>query len=198
MKLIKGYWWPDTDQQCHPVVPGQVQDLEHAIKYCDQFRTCIQAGGNVGIWPNYLLTYFEKIFTFEPDIDNFKCLKNNCTSKNIVARHAALADKPGSTGMEVDPKNVGAHRILGDGDIPVFTIDEFDFDNVDLIVLDIEGTEPQALEGAKKTIEKYKPVIMVEDKGLSEHYGVSKGWSHKFPGYKVVKEVHRDVILVPE
>jgi FkbM family methyltransferase len=42
------------------------------------------------------------------------------------------------------------------------TIDSFGFENVDLIKIDVEGTELFVLQGAVKTITQYLPVVQVE------------------------------------
>lgn len=40
--------------------------------------------------------------------------------------------------------------------------DKLNFQQVDFIKIDVEGNEMQTLRGAKKTIEKFKPILMVE------------------------------------
>lgn len=42
------------------------------------------------------------------------------------------------------------------------TIDSLNLDSCDVIHLDIEGYETNALRGAMKTIQKYKPLIVLE------------------------------------
>lgn len=51
-----------------------------------------------------------------------------------------------------------------EGVLPSRTVDSFKFENVSAIKLDLEGHEFEALQGAIKTITKWKPLIMVEDK----------------------------------
>jgi len=197
MKLIDGFWWPDADKHCHRAVLREVKDAERAIALCERTRTCIQAGGNVGVWANHLAKTFATVWTFEPDWENYQCLLRN-KGERVYAIMEALGDHAGAMGMKREPANVGAHRMHGPGQIPVSTIDFHGARDVDLIALDIEGMEPLALSGAAETIRRYRPVIMVEDKAISEHYGHPKGWSENFPGYRVAKRVHRDVILVPD
>ena len=74
MKKINGFYWPDHDRDCHPVVPNQLSDLDYALNYTKQNKVCIQAGGNVGVWPKKLSTIFDVVYTFEPDPENFNCL----------------------------------------------------------------------------------------------------------------------------
>ncbi len=197
MKRIDRLWWPDEDEHCHKVVPRQVRDADRAIALCQRTRTCIQAGGNVGVWANHLAETFQTVWTFEPDWENYQCLLKN-KAEGVYAIMEALGDHAGAMGMKREPKNAGAHRMFGPGQIPVNTIDFHGPREVDLIALDIEGMEQLALTGAAETIRKYRPVIMVEDKGISEHYGFRKGWSETFAGYRVASRIHRDVILIPD
>jgi hypothetical protein len=93
--------------------------------------------------------------------------------------------------------NIGGCYVDEGGKYSVSTIaiDDLYLTACDLIILDIEGSEPFALEGARATIDKFKPVIMVEDRGLK---GAKKDWSHSFPGYNPLRiRTHRDTILVP-
>lgn len=196
IELRNGLWWPASDKHCFSVVPGQVSDLDEAMPFVSGRSVCVQAGGNCGIWPTHLAGMFAEVWTIEANLENYLCLVRNVRG-NVKTIWAALGDKPGTSGMKVDPQNVGAHYLNGGGRIPVITIDELNLTACDLIVLDIEGMEPRALEGAKATIEKFKPVLMVEDKGLSEMFGTARGWSEAFPGYRIASRVHRDVVLVP-
>jgi hypothetical protein len=50
----------------------------------------------------------------------------------------------------------------GPGAIPVLSIDQLGLDNCDLIHLDIEGGEYDALMGAEQTIKQFRPLICLE------------------------------------
>jgi FkbM family methyltransferase len=126
-------------------------------------KLCIQAGGCLGMYPRLLSDIFHWVYTFEPDQHNFFCLAQNCQKDRIIKFQAALGAEPKRTGLNrLSEKNVGMHTIQDGDEFPVMTIDSFDYPTVDFIQLDIEGYEVEALNGAMKTIEKYKPVIMVE------------------------------------
>jgi FkbM family methyltransferase len=116
------------------------------------------------------LTYFfEVVFTFEPDPTNFYCLVNNCQKRNVVKLNLAL----GKNYAKIKPHivstvNFGMNKVESISEeekhyIPQIPLDSFGFDDLALIMLDIEGLEYEALQGAKNTIKKNKPVIIVEN-----------------------------------
>ena len=132
---------------------------------------------------------------------NFRCLCTNAPAENIFKFNAALGDVHRGVGLSLRPDNVGAHHVDGAGDIPTLLIDDLALQGCDLIYLDIEGYELPALRGAESTIERCKPVISIEDKGMSERYGIAKGEAEAWLGsrfnYRVAERVRRDVVLVP-
>ena len=46
--------------------------------------------------------------------------------------------------------------------VKVSTVDSYEFDDVDLIKIDVEGHEKSVIEGALKTIKKTQPILLVE------------------------------------
>lgn len=196
----RGLLWPADDRKCASYVFESIKDLERAYAYCRAFRVAVQAGGNCGVWPRALGNRFARVYTFEPCPVNFRCLAANAPAENIYKYNAALGDKNELVELARDATNVGAHYIAGqDGSIPTMRVDDLGLDHCDLIFLDIEGYELHAIRGARETIERHKPVIVAEDRGFSERYGVKSGQLEKELSslYKVVERPHYDVILVP-
>lgn len=160
----------------------------------------VQAGGNVGVWPRYLKEKFKTVYTFEPNPENFKYLCMNCPEYEIIKLNAALGERNQlihTTLTEKETNNIGAYQVGRGGFIPTFTIDQLNLESCDLIILDIEGYELRAIVGAEQTIDRFSPVIHLEDKGLSERYGVAKGdvLNHlKLKGYEVAESFNRDFI----
>lgn len=207
MMLKNGYWWPDDDKECWPRL-YEVADIQFALQYVKNRDTAVQAGGNCGQWPIALATEgFKSVYTFEPDPNNFECLLKNVAEKSrqevIHAYGVGLGAVPGGkASLTKWENNAGAHYITPDstdGDVNLVCIDELKLEACDLLILDIEGFEPFALRGAEETIKKFSPVIMFEEKGLSERYDCPKGTCERYLqqfGYKVKKAIHRDLIMV--
>lgn len=200
MKLIGDFWWPDHDEECHKVVPFEMDNLAAAMALTKGRSRAIQAGGNVGVWPKHLAKFFDEVITFEPDDDNFECLRLNVP--RVTAYNTALSDKREKVCVmspnRLHDKNCGAYQVFP-GDKEAMRIDDLGVD-VDLIYLDVEGYELFALKGAEETIKRCRPVIAFEDKALPYKYGVLLGDPEKYVislGYKVEKRVRRDVICTP-
>lgn len=206
---IKDGWLvPEVDTQCLPWVLNEVPKFDAVLKYVKNFDSCIQAGGNIGVFPKLLSKHFKNIYSYEPDPANFKALMANVASETVIAYPMALGEKQefGEV-LVLDPTNIGAHRMgFGRGTVKVNTIDYLHhfsgswYDDVGLIWLDIEGAELLALKGGVETIKSNKPVIVLEMAGHSQRfYNIPEddtyAWLHSL-GYEAVEHVQQDVIFV--
>jgi len=193
-----------------------VRDIENewknkgkqVVSLCKNKHTVVQAGGNLGIFPYYLSSYFEKVYTFEPVKKNFNCLiKNTKDIPNILKFEYGLGDKFASAKIEKEiPGNCGAIGLQysEENELSIIPLDSYSLDNLDLLWLDVEGFEVKALKGAKNSILKYKPVIVLENNGLIHEFpGDLKGskelrtWMKNTFNYKLHNRIMRDDIYVP-
>lgn len=199
-RIENGCLWPAGDIGAAAVLFNDAASINAVLPFCTGRDVAVQAGGNCGIWPRDLGRLFRLVYTFEPDPVNFRCLCANAPAENVVKFNAALGDAHETVGLALRPENVGAHRVAGQGDVPTLRIDDLGLATCDLIYLDVEGYEMRVIAGAVDTIRRCKPVIVVEDKGLSEHYGAPRGQVvlglQQF-GYRVAKRLHHDVVMVP-
>lgn len=171
----------------------------HWLKHIKKFDVCVQAGGNCGLFPSKLARFFGAVYTAEPDYENFLCLALNCPAPNVYAFRAGFGKTPGTIGLHKLPENAGGHWIEGDGDIPIIPIDSLNLPACDLLQLDIEGGEFNALLGAEKTIDKYRPTLIIEWKGHVIRYGQTNkemGDWIKAKGYRYEELVLRDRVWV--
>jgi FkbM family methyltransferase len=153
-------------------------DISALLPFIDGRACIVQAGGNVGVYPSALARSFLKVVTAEPDHANYECLRRNLEG-NVRIRHlnCAFGETAGSCEpVHLDETNCGAHLVeFGTGEVPVIRIDDLKLEACDAIWLDIEGSELLALKGAEATIERFSPVISVEDKGLNQAFGIADG-----------------------
>ncbi len=92
--------------------------------------------------------------------------------------------------------------MVAGGTIPVERIDDWRLENLGFLKLDIEGSEPAALEGAFLTIKNNRPIVLFEDKGFCARYGYGfeKGASQVILsslGYEHMARVGHDEIWGP-
>lgn len=168
--------WPERDIGTYGEVKpdgtgfGPIWDwyMSHKpiVESLERKRTCLQAGGALGMYPILLSRIFDAVITFEPSQESYDYLvKNTKNYQNIFTYNLALGSTDGHAELvQRSKENVGMNeiRVSESGQIKITTLDSFNFNNVDLIWLDIEGYELEALKGAEKTIKKFKPVIGVE------------------------------------
>lgn len=171
------------------------------IPFADR-KVVVQAGGCIGTHPMFLSPRFDKVYTFEPDPVNFRCMVHNLAGyDNVEMYRGALGDKAGFFEMHHVPKGIGSHYMTDrEGKTKVHRIDDLKLTRLDYLMLDVEGFEYPALQGGLETIKKCRPIIQVEDKGN----GKSKGRGHTIedilkllPEYKIFERVHYDQVLVP-
>lgn len=197
-----GWLWPKGDRFTWPTVKGELAEIPELVSLCQNKRVCVQAGGNGGLWPDHLAQLFDTVYTFEPDPINFRCLVHNVARDNVVFMQAALGEQASFIAMDrwCGPQNPGANRVQSGGHIPVLALDSLKLEDVDLLQLDIEGYELNALRGAEETIARCRPVICLELRNHSHHFGTNddsiRSWVRD-RGYELVKRVNYDEFWVP-
>lgn len=163
--------WPADDEKLFSIF-NHVADIDKWVHLCDERSVVVQAGGAIGLFPLRLSHLFEVVYTFEARAENYDCLVSNCVAPNVKAYNLALSDTHRRVSVTCDPPhthNYGAGYIVDDdAGVDTVRIDDFNLPACDLIFLDIEGAELEALRGAYRTIEKFHPLIVVEDKPMPQ------------------------------
>lgn len=201
---IGSYYWPERDKTAPLIVLRESAKIPLYLKHCQRRGVCIQAGGNCGVYAQILAHYFKQVFTFEPDLENWKCLNINVTAKNVTKSYAALGNAPGKVETwrtEKDAANYGATMVRSANEgVDIVRVDDLGLSGLDFFMLDVEGFELPALQGAKQTIIKFKPTIAVEIKGLGQHHGYTDNelmaWLTGI-SYNETTRIGRDVIFTP-
>lgn len=185
MFQIGPLFFPDREnhftQYGDSVEEYQQCDRDAAYAYVKRWRRALDIGANVGIFTRDFASRFDEVVAFEPMPETRECLALNVPA-NVRIEPFALADEAGVLEMYRTPSS-GASFIcnhpqvmIPEGarlksfnmrEVEVRTLDSFEFDAVDLMKLDIQGAEYAALIGARETIRRHRPVIMVEEKAFS-------------------------------
>lgn len=200
MKMVAGLWCPDVMHGPHAFLRRSTS-LPAQIALTRQHRTCVQAGGHIGIYPRILAAAFEYVHTFEPEAENFECLvRNTADDSNIYKTNGFLGANPDRRMLLKHSKSSGGHQTgpsNSDG-ILVMTIDEMGLTDLDAIFLDTEGFEGEILHGAFHTIRRCRPLLVLEENGKGKRYGYPIGELEAMMrpfGYRLVAREGEDIVL---
>tara|TARA_R100000988_G_C3962722_1_gene147088 strand:+ start:273 stop:917 length:645 start_codon:yes stop_codon:yes gene_type:complete len=210
MQLVDGFYIPDGDKPLHHNAPSVVNHdsalADCTLKLLEQqnskYRRMVDVGGNVGRWSRNFATHFKTITAFEPASYNIECFKKNCADfDNIELHEFGLYDSKIKGKLEVVvPEHLGSTRVVPDSDGPITlnTLDEFNYDDIDVLKIDVEGAELNVMNGAKNTINHCSPIIVIErcffNQG-SQGKQATDQWLRDF-GYTRKFKITRDCIYV--
>ncbi len=133
----------------------------------------IDGGANVGFYTLMMAAMVGesgKVIAFEPETSNLNCLRQNLSKYNYKAKIIAqpLWDKCERVTLHLNPLSPGCHSLspyysdsYANLEMEATTIDTWGLEP-NLIKLDIEGAEIQALTGGIKTIFKHRPYLICE------------------------------------
>lgn len=212
MKKYNELWFPDGDTETPPAVYNEWSQKGKIIcDYVKNKNVVVQAGGNAGLFPINLSSIFNVVHTFEPAPETYECFTENLKERpeinNINLYKAGLGSKTAKAIVNyLYRQNAGANTVEYDqnGDVSIITVDSLNLDDMNLLWLDIEGFEIEALKGSAETIMKYKPVIVLENKGLIAGFGGNIDGSQKVLdwmkvtfNYEKVERLMRDDIFLP-
>ncbi len=152
--------------------------MELGLEFCKDWEVCVSVGAHVGTWTVPLAAKFQEVLAFEPVPEHYECLERNTEGlDNVTLFKCGLAKINGKANWSNDPTrpgNTGSRYLkLNGGDIFIHPLDDLALDNVSFLKLDVEGCEPLVIDGARRTIKRCKPTILVEvKKGFEKRYGL--------------------------
>ena len=218
MKQHNGWWLPDDDSYFIKFVEKtsfkkngfQREHLEEAFKYVKNFKYAVDVGAHVGFWAKDMAEKFERVYCFEPCPKNLGCLVKNMEEyPNVSITHYALGDKARKCSINRDIArggNSGSEfiKVEDTGCIDMIALDDLELPGCDLLKIDVEGFEYAVLLGARKTIKKYNPVVIMEcnKKFARRRYGWSdfeaEGHLKRTFEYREVAHMRPDKIFVSD
>ena len=210
-----GWWLPGKDTYFARFLEGdggkkngfQREHLYEALKYVENFGTAVDIGAHVGFWAWDMGHRFKHVHCFEPAPDCYECLVKNLEEyPNAITYNVAVGDRDGECELIDDPRriqkagaNTGARYVNPTGrGTKMIKIDDLNLEACDFLKVDVEGFEYQVLLGARRTIARFRPVIIMEtSKRFASRFGVSNHAAVNF-----LKDKKRDyelkVIMRPD
>ena len=137
----------------------------------------LDVGANIGCTSLLFSDLGQQVVAFEPLPRTFELLEKNvglAQKNNITTLPFALGDENGSAQMYFLDENRSMAFVLDrtsrdDRPAAIIKIKRLDdmfpeigIDRLDFMKIDVEGYELRVLEGAKNTIEQYRPIVQME------------------------------------
>ncbi len=213
MKTVSGWAYPDADdfmwREMTPEGNYQRGHLDAAMHYVTDFTCAVDGGAHVGTWSRILSGLFARVVAVEPAADTFEALVANMDAfkcPNVERIHAALGKAHGR--VDIAPlderqaalQNTGGRFVEPGSTIPLVPIDSWELPTLGFLKLDVEGSEVDALFGARETLARCRPIVLYENKGFCRRFGYEPDTPAKILGglgYRHVCKAGKDDIWGP-
>ena len=210
MKLVKGWWLPDSDEHFVTYIDynGYQALARNTIlnlikKSKKELNSAIDVGSHVGFWSKDFTEHFKHVYAFEPISEVRECYVKNITKRNYTLYPHGLGNEEKKVKAYYDPTQTGHTFIIksGNTEIDIYPLDGFEFNKIDYIKIDVEGYEIEVCKGALKLIERDKPFIHIEMKKIiMDKVGLDENTIYNFfesINYKMVLKVMSEVVYAP-
>lgn len=202
-----------NDRICASVmkgVPFEPESLEAWGDICSSGGHVLDVGAYTGLYAIAAVMMGCRATAFEPLQDNRGRFRKNAelNGVDLSANMEAISDRVGQTSLSINARVKGLtsgaslfHYSGGNGEyekrIPVrtITVDSLNLKKVTAMKVDVERAEPLVLAGARETLQRCRPVLLVEVLGNDERAAVRAA----VPFYRVTKELDtRNWLMVPK
>jgi FkbM family methyltransferase len=183
------------------------KELKFIPSLCSEFDISIDVGANIGIYSTVLSKISNEVHCFEPSVKLCKYL-NTVLPKNCTVHNVALSNFEGSATLRVpmsedrseiyglatieesNPLEAYEDDMIGKIDVPVVEFDRhyeglnLTDRKLDFMKIDVEGYEEKVILGAENTINKYRPIIMLEtelrhNKNCFNLFEIFNAWEYR-------------------
>jgi len=142
---------------------------------CDKEKTAIDIGANMGAYSYYMRKFSRHVIAFEPNSELWSDL-HRLLGRDFRIESVALSNRVGRSTIRIDRTNTGVATIEEKNDlrcvkdksivvekvVEVRTLDSFEFSDVAMIKIDVEGHEEAVVGGAMRTIQRCRPSLLIE------------------------------------
>jgi FkbM family methyltransferase len=133
--------------------------------------TILDAGANIGVAALWFLGQYPgaKLFCYEPELNNFSLLRANLAGRdNVILEQVAVGARTESVTLHL-ASHGAMHSVMASGPavggltVPQIRLDDFlgchAIDQVDLLKLDVEGSEFEAIRGLGDRLVDVKVIV---------------------------------------
>jgi FkbM family methyltransferase len=149
------------------------RELPVVCKYLGPGACAVDVGANEGVYTHAFGRTGARVEAFEPQSSCLAVLRAYARAHpNIRVHGTALGAHEGSATLRVPRRDSrllsGRASLVAEIDdgtkypVQVRTLDSFAFPRVDVLKVDVEGYELEVLRGARETIARCRPVLLVE------------------------------------
>lgn len=169
---------PSDFVQTHLYWTGEYEpwDVYHLSQWLCPNAVFLDVGANFGYYSIRLASMMHMIghvYAFEPSRATFSRLCRNIALNRfgpvVTPMPVALSERKGFASLNEFDGNSGATRISGQNKGETIELDTLDcfceanqITRVDIMKVDVEGSEVRVIEGGNATLSRYRPVMMVE------------------------------------
>ena len=131
----------------------------------------LDIGANLGLVTHFLAPRAGHVFAFEPNPEPLRILPH-VVAANVTVLPIAISDRNGTADLRISRSTSGwtsngatleaSARTPFELTVDVRRIDDLDVGDVGFIKVDVEGHEQAVLAGARETIARCRPVVMLE------------------------------------
>lgn len=139
----------------------------------DPERLCLDVGANKGVYAEAMSRLCRQVHAFEPNPKAFAILRR-CAAGNVICEPVALSDRDTEAELRIPRSRKGHSNQHGSlsatavreeyDTIAVRTrrLDSLDLGPVGFIKIDVEGHESSVLRGARETLARNRPNLLIE------------------------------------
>ena len=146
------------------------QHVQACLRACkDSMKVAIDVGAYIGTWTVHLAQHFDYVYAFEPVPENFNCLRKNVNGKSVASLKIALHSEATHLMMrQYKPHHpytwsIGSYGEEHEIKTAAVPLDNMPLQELDLLKINASGHELDIILGAKNTILKHRPSVIVSE-----------------------------------
>jgi FkbM family methyltransferase len=154
-------------RQLYPRFEPEMRWLD---RLCPTGGTAVDVGAWYGPWTRRLARRADSVVTVEP-MPHLAALLRRSVPANVRVVEAAASDHAGTATIWTSAEGRGVRGISSlvrrDGhtcsiEVPLVTLDSLELTGVTFVKMDVDGHEVPALRGARETLRREQPALLVE------------------------------------